>query len=314
MVSLLIPPAVRSLQRFVLLLTLALASPLASAQIQSPHVLQNAAGQAADLSYPEQSGEPGVISAPAMALYKPAGDGLFPALVLQHQCGGLRNASGSWQNHSMLEWARAAVSRGYVTLLLDSMGPRGVDSLCSGPRGGVNFMRGTRDALMAADHLKKLPFVDKERIAHAGFSWGAMVALASSGKTWGEALGNGSRFAAAVAFYPGCFTVRPASGPAYELINPDIDKPILVLMGGQDTETPPAECLPKLETVRAAGAPVQWHVYPDATHCWDCKNLHNFSKTDVRGNRVIYRYSHDFTKDAEERMFQFLRKELKIAF
>jgi dienelactone hydrolase len=283
------------------------------AQVNSSQRLRNAASLAQDLQYPDKLSEFGFFSSPSMAMYKPAGNGPFPALVLQHQCGGLRNATGSWQNQSMLEWAKTAVQRGYVALIIDSMGPRGVDSLCFSPKGGVNFMRGARDALMAAAHLKKFDFVDKERIAHAGYSWGAMLSMALSGKTWGEALGDGTRFAAAVSFYPGCFSIRPQSGPAYELINPDIDKPLLVLMGGLDVETPPSECVPKLDAVKSAGGQVQWHVYPEATHCWDCKNLNNYSKSDWRGNSVTYVYSSKITQDSEQRMFEFLEAAMKTS-
>jgi dienelactone hydrolase len=300
------------LQTALLFGLLVASAPMAVAQVHSPQALRNAASLAQDLSYPDKLSEFGFFSTPSMAMYKPVGNGPFPALVLQHQCGGLRNASGSWQNQSMLDWAKTAVQRGYVALVIDSMGPRGVDSLCSGPKSGVNFMRGARDALLAAAHLKKFDFVDKERIAHAGYSWGAMVSLALSGKTWGEALGDGTRFAAAVSFYPGCFTLRPPTGPAYDLINPDVDKPLLVLMGDLDNETPPADCLPKLEAAKSAGGPVQWHVYPETTHCWDCKNLHTFSKTDSRGNRVTYLYSSIVTQNSEQRMFDFLETELKL--
>lgn len=284
---------------------------LAEAQVRSPQSLLNAAAQAKELAYPDTFSEFGFFSTPSMAMYKPQGNGPFPALVLHHQCGGLRNPSGSWQNLSMLDWAKTAVERGYVAFIIDSMGQRGVDTLCSGAKAGVHFMRGARDALLAAEHLAKFDVVDKSRIAHAGYSWGAMVALALSGKNWGEALGNGTRFAAAVAFYPGCFTIRPPSGSPYELINPDVDTPLLVLMGSLDTETPVSDCLPKLEAAKAAGGPVQWHVYPDATHCWDCKNLDNHTKTDSRGNRVIYLYSSQITKDSENRMFDFLQTQLK---
>jgi dienelactone hydrolase len=281
------------------------------AQIHSAQSLRNAASIAQDLQYPDKLSEFGFQSTPSMAMYKPSGNGPFPALVLQHQCGGLRNATGSWQNQSMLEWAKTAVQRGYVALIIDSMGPRGVDTLCFGAKAGVNYARASRDALLAAAHLKKFDFVDKERIAHAGYSWGAMVSMVLSGKTWGDALGDGTRFAAAVSFYPGCFSIRPQTGPAYELINPDIDKPLLVLMGGLDLETPPSECVPKLEAVKSAGRPVQWHVYPEATHCWDCKNLHNYSKSDWRGNRVTYLYSSQTTQDSEQRMFEFLEAAMK---
>jgi dienelactone hydrolase len=289
---------------------LTLGSNMASAQIHSPIALRNAAALAQDLPYPDKVSEFGFFTTPQMAVYKPDGSGPFPALVLQHQCGGLRNATSGWQNLSVLEWAKTAVKRGYVAFVIDSMGPRGADSLCFGPKAGVNFMRGARDALLAAAHLKKFEFVDKERIAHAGYSWGAMVSLAVSGKTWGEALGDGTRFAAAVSFYPGCFSIRPATGPAYELINPDVDKALLVLMGELDNETPPSDCLPKLEAAKSAGGPVYWHVYPATTHCWDCRNLHNYSKTDGRGNRVTYLYNANITRDAEQRMFDFLETQM----
>lgn len=295
-----------------LIAIMTLGSGAVKAQIHSSQALRNASSLAPDLTYPEKVSEFSFFSNPQMALYKPIGDGPFPAIVLQHQCGGLRNSSGSWQNLSMLEWAKTSVRHGYVAMIIDSMGPRVVDSLCLGVKAGVNYMRGSRDALMAATHLKNFGFVDKERIVHAGFSWGGMVALAVSGKTWGESLGDGTRFAASVAFYPGCFGIRPASGYVYELLNRDVDRPLLVLMGELDAETPPAECVSKLEAIKANGGPVQWHIYPEATHCWDCKNLHNFSKTDFRGTRVTYKYSDEMTQDSENRMFTFFDSVLSL--
>lgn len=280
----------------------------AHAQLDT-QVIKDAAARARDLSFPDKVSSFGFFSAPSMALYKPEGPGPFPALVLQHQCGGLGNAR--WQNTSMLEWAKTAVKHGYVALIIDSLGPRGVDTVCMGPKGDVNFMRGARDALQAAAYLGKWDFVDTKRIAHAGYSWGAMVGLGLSGKQWGEALGNGTRFGAAVSFYPGCFTISPRTGGLpYELLNKDTDRPLLVLMGGQDNETPPSDCVPKLQAAKDQGAPVQWHIYPEATHCWDCKQLHNFSKVDVRGNAVTYRFDAGTTQDAERRMFEFLDQAL----
>ncbi len=243
-----------------------------------------------------------------MALYKPEGPGPFPALVLQHQCSGLGNSR--WQNTSMLAWAKEAVARGYVALLIDSLGPRNVETVCMGPRGGVNFTRGVKDALQAAEHLRKFDFVDKKRIALAGYSWGAMVGVLASSQQWGTTLSPGERFAAVVSFYPGCFTIRPPAGAPYEIVNTDIDRPLLVLMGEKDTETPPADCVPKLETARAAGAPVEWHVYPGLTHCWDCENLNGFSKVDIRGNQVAYYYDRGATQDSARRMFDFLKRTL----
>jgi dienelactone hydrolase len=122
----------------------------------------------------------------------------------------------------------------------------------------------------------------------------------------GERARSRRRFAAAVAFYPGCFTTRPGAGNPYEIVNADIDRPLLVLMGARDTETPLAECLPRLEAAKTAGAPVKWHSYPEATPCWDCKNLDGFSKVDLRGAHVVYRYDEDVTADFARRAFEFL--------
>jgi dienelactone hydrolase len=298
---------ITSILRRVLLAAALLVATGAGAQQAGPLAATRAA---ADLSFPTAATKPSFFSVPGMALYKPDGDGPFPALVLQHQCGGLRGR-GNWQNASMLEWARTALAKGYVVLLVDSLGPRNVETVCMGPAGGVNFARGTRDVLQAAQHVATLPFVDKERIALAGYSWGAMNAVLASSKGWGDALAvEGTRFKAAVALYPGCFTIRPPAGPAYEIARPDLDRPLLVLMGEEDTETPPSDCLPRLEAAKAAGAPVRWHVYPGTTHCFDCKNLNNFRKTDSRGNQVVYRYDEAVTRDAEKRMFEFLDEVL----
>jgi dienelactone hydrolase len=84
----------------------------------------------------------------------------------------------------------------------------------------------------------------------------------------------------------------------------------LVLAGDKDTETPASECVAKLGTAKAAGAPAEWHVFADATHCWDCAHLDGFSKTDVRGNHVAYRYSADLTRETEQRIFAFLERAM----
>lgn len=272
-----------------------------------PAALVAASSLAKDLSFPAQISGFSSFGNPRMALFKPEGPGPFPALVLMHQCAGLGNGV-RFQNVSMLDWAKAAVARGYVALLLDSLGPRGVKTVCFGAQAGVNFARGAKDALQAAEHLRKLEYVDPKRIALAGYSWGAMVGVFASGKALASALSPGGRFDAAVSFYPGCFTIRPPSGASYEIVPSDIDRPLLVLMGEADTETPAAECVSKLEAAKAAGAPVEWHVYPQTTHCWDCRSLDGFSKIDVRGNRVSYRYDKDVTADSGRRMFEFFDK------
>jgi dienelactone hydrolase len=257
---------------------------------------------APDLIFPQQAQTGSADLARRMTLMKPEGDGPFPAIVMVHQCAGL--------NGAVMANAREAVAQNYVVLMIDSFTQRDVKTVCYGPKNGVNFFRGVRDALQAAEHLRGLSYVDKNRIAFVGFSWGAMISLMTSSEHYASgALANATPFAATVSFYPGCFHITPPNGrPPYEVLNADIKRPLLVLMGEDDTETPAGECMSKLEAVKTTGAPVEWHVYPQTTHCWDCRALDGRSKTDWRGTHVEYRFSPEATKDGRKRMFEFLAR------
>jgi dienelactone hydrolase len=174
----------------------------------------------------------------------------------------------------------------------------------------VNFFRGARDALQAAEHLRQLTYVDTKRIALVGFSWGAMVGLLAASPHYVGALKFDSGFAAVASFYPGCFRITPNGRPPFDLVNPDISEPLLVLMGDADTETPASECTDKLEALRQSGLPVEWHLYPGATHGWDCAQLDGFSKIDVRGHHVEYHFRQDLTEDSQRRLFEFLDRAM----
>jgi dienelactone hydrolase len=267
-----------------------------------PEAVYRGATLADDLTFPGPL-ETSDLTSPRMALLKPSGEGPFPAIVMVHQCSGL--------NQAILAQANKAASMNYVVLRVNSLGPRGVNTVCYGPTAGVNFFRGARDALQAAEHLRRQPYVDKERIALVGFSWGAMVGLLASSPHYVEALKAGPGFTAVASFYPGCFRILPPNGrPPYEIVNTDIALPLLVLMGESDTETPAAECVEKLDAIKKAGAPIEWHVYAGTTHCWDCKQLDGFSKTDARGHHVEYRFQQSVTDDSERRLFGFLGKAM----
>ena len=273
---------------------------------QSEYSMQGA-NRARDLDLPKEVSSIAAASDPRLALYKPEGNGPFPALVLLHQCGGLRSANGRWQNMSMLDWAREGVARGYVVLLLDSFEQRGVDSVCQGPKGDVFPSRGMRDALQAAAHVRALPYVDAKRVAFAGYSWGGAVGVGVSSRQATTTLGIAERYNAVVVFYPPC-VLHPKTGDRYTVLMSGIDSPLLVLLGGKDNETPPQECSDRLKPMKDAGAPVEWHLYPEATHCWDCKNLHGFKKVDIRGSHVEYLYDETVTRDSVNRMFGFIEK------
>src|SRR5262249_37072943 len=148
---------------------------------------------------------------PRMGLHKPDGRGPFPGIVLHHQCSGLVFPRGD--NIAVLNWAGEIVKHGYAVLLIDSLGPRGVDTVCMGPKGGVSVFRGARDVLQAAEHLRKFDFIDGKRIAHVGFSWGAMIGLMTASRSLRVGLGGEQGFAASVSHYGGCFTLPLAATP-----------------------------------------------------------------------------------------------------
>lgn len=276
----------------------ALASPCI-AQTYKDAVIRFA-GAAADLTFPSEPAElrPGRAQ---MGIYKPAGDGPFPALVILPACGGVRA--------EIADWAAKAIEHGYVAFVVDPVTQRG-PPVCV-PNAPANHYRGTKDAFQALAHLRRFTFVDPARTGVLGFSWGAMVGLLASSQTFAELFSPTQRFAATVGFYPLCH-VEPMQGrPAVDFVRPDHDRPALMLLADQDLEAPAEDCVALLKKAAAAGQPVEWHVYPGATHCWDCSSMNNFTKTDFRGVRVVYRYHQDLTAAAEKRAFDYLDSRLK---
>ncbi|MET0083975.1 MAG: dienelactone hydrolase family protein [Sedimenticola sp.] len=272
-----------------------------------PYKLSEWASRSKDLTFPTKITDFGFFSSPRLSLYKPEGNGPFPAVVLQHQCGGLTNTRTGWTNRSMLEWAKRAVDKGYVALLMDSLSPRGVGTVCYGFRGGVNWGRGFKDVQQGAQHLRTLDYVDKDRVYLAGFSWGASIALLASSSTAVESIGTPGRFNAIASFYPVC-RVTPRRNPPYEIITENIDRPLLVFMGDKDNETPPQDCIDRLEPMRQRGAPIELFLYQDVTHCFDCSSLNGFRKTDVKGDSIVYYYDEQITNHAADRMFKFFEE------
>jgi dienelactone hydrolase len=272
----------------------------ASAQSFQERILSSAS-QAPDLRFPDEATELSASSPLAMAIYRPAGAGRFPALILVHTCGGLRP--------EIRNWTKQALSRGYVVFVIDSLGPRGLKTVCH-PPSPVSIWRGVKDSLQALDHLKRFEFVDPDRVGLMGFSWGALVGLLASSKTVAQVFSPSKRFAAVASFYPGCYF--PASGTRGEIefLRSDTDRPVLVLMGELDTETPPEDCLPRLKSLKERGIPVRWHLYPKTTHCWDCSSLRDFSKVDSLGHEVVYLYDEQVTNDSTRRAFDFLADHL----
>lgn len=283
------------------ILVAALALLALSAEAQMAQRLKAQSSQQADLAFATEAGELGTFSSLHDGFFKPAGPGPFPAVVLLHSCGGIRG--------EMKAWAEAALKAGYAVLVPDSM--RGAKNNCYPPLAVSNGRR-AKDALDAVTHLTKLPFIDPKRIYAVGFSQGTFIVEMISGRSIAAALGDAQapRYAATAGLYGGCgWNAAPPRLPdRVEFLQRDGDRPLLLLMGEEDNETPSDVCLDMLPKVKESGVPVEWHIYPKATHCWDCSTLHNFSKTDFKGDRIVYRYDSAITEDSMKRTFAFFAK------
>lgn len=223
----------------------------------------------------------------------------LPALIVFHTCAGIKE--------HIRYWSKEAIKEGFVVLVPDSM--RGLRTDCGSPPNVPNG-RWVKDALDAAAHLATLPYVDQKRISIVGFSKGAFVStwIASSGVA--KALRpDAPSIASAVAFYGFCGIGPTRARPKGAVIlQSDTDRPLLMLFGGKDNETPPTSCLEALPGLKANGAPVEWHLYPEATHCWDCAESHGFTKAAWNGETISYRYDAGITADSRRRLFEFLSR------
>lgn len=261
-----------------------LGAPLAWAQ--SPSIYGRAIAAYPDLSFGNEAKELGLFSSVGNSVFKPGGAGPFPAVVLAHTCGGL-------QAH-ITDRAKDLLAAGFVVLVLDAYGPRNHTAFCQ-PR-GVLAPRVYKDAFDALAHLSQMKEVDADRIYLVGLSLGSFVASSAASPVLARLVGSDQRFRATVGWYGSC-TLDVSPYPKWQLLHPDTDRPVLLLLAGKDTETPVAECFPLVEQLKAEGRPVDWHVYPEATHGWD--------KSDPRRGYV---YSAETTQDAMRRTVEFLRR------
>jgi len=201
------------------------------------------------------------------ALFRPDGDGPFPAIVAMHGCGGLIQAHGGMFSRD-LGWARELREEGFIVLFIDSFRSRGFVGGCNTNGEGPPvhpWSERPRDAYAGLLYLQARPDVMPDRIGLIGWSHGGasvMFTVAADDSARPRSLPHGD-FRAAVAFYPGWCRpgwIPPSWAPAM---------PLLVLMGAADDWVTPAACAQVTEAAAKAGAPVQTVLYPGAFHDFD---------------------------------------------
>ena len=102
---------------------------LVSALITATILAAASAAQGAALPAPQQVNIPQGSAALHALLYKPDGDGPFPAVIALHACGGLATHAEAIQARYR-DWAEQLVKAGNAVLLPDSYGSRELGPQC----------------------------------------------------------------------------------------------------------------------------------------------------------------------------------------
>lgn len=178
-------------------------------------------------------------------VYKPRGEGPFPAVIVLHACAGLDDHAHQWAKQ-LNEW-------GYVAFPIDSFGPRGVSNVCTNT-GRVTGMERALDAIGAVQSLWQLSFVQTEKIGIIGFSHGGIAALEATKENLSRYVAklDSIPFKAVVAYYPKC-----DSGYS-------IAVPTMILIGEKDDWTPADNCR-SLDTFEM----IQVNTFENAHHGFD---------------------------------------------
>ncbi|HET9068690.1 MAG TPA: dienelactone hydrolase family protein [Amaricoccus sp.] len=220
--------------------------------------------------------EPDALSellAPAYRVMKPEGAGPFPTALLFSGCDGPRD--------SMLRWAERLNREGWAAIVVDSHGPRGLVGhevwrlVCAG-----QILLGSEragDVLIAVDDARRMPFVDRERIALVGAShggWAIMDLLAMNpperlpynlARLRADAPADPlAGVAAVVLLYPYCGEANLARGGGWKRA-----VPTLFLLSGDDYVAPSGRCIEITDELEAHGLPVETMVLEGVTHGFD---------------------------------------------
>ncbi len=197
-------------------------------------------------------------------LYRPDGDGPFPAVVALHDCGGFTQRPTT-QAQLYSEWAKRLVGNGFVVLFPDSFASRGLGSQCRERNRKVRASRErVADANAARHWLAAQGYVRPDHISLLGWSNGGVAVLWAVRRTAAHH-DDSADFRSAVALYPGCRRLREIAWSARV--------PTLILIGSADDWTPAAACQQVVAGARGRSAQAEIKVYPGAHHEFDRANL-----------------------------------------
>jgi dienelactone hydrolase len=220
-------------------------------------------------------------------LYRPAGAGPFPAIVLAHTCAGI--------NEHTSVWGKRLASWGYVVLAPDSIGPRGERTLC-GRGNAVSGNARVADVAGAIAYLNAQPFVRQNDIGLIGHSHGGWTVMRAVQAEYGLAARG---LKAAVAYYPSCSSRADLN----------VAVPLLVMIGERDDWTSASDCHRLQAAALVNPSLVEFVYYPNAYHSFD-NQAPDRRVTVADGKTHHLAYDPSGAPDAEARTRAFFAKYL----
>lgn len=214
-------------------------------------------------------------------LSMPSGEGPFPAVVLLPHCGGLSPNVVSF-------WPGILNRLGYATLVVDTLGARGLKRCPSKKFVHETMPSLAQDAYGALTYLAGLPEIDRDRVGAMGFSLGGMMINYFAGRRY--EVPGGLRFRAGAALYSSCRTMSADQ----------LTMPLTVINGALERLNGRCRYVanrPKLE----------FRELPNAYHAYDNQRFVRVRK-DVAGNKMLY--NAEATEQARTLVEAFFAKHL----
>ncbi len=202
-------------------------------------------------------------------LYKPAGTGTLPTVVMMHGCAGVYSYSdpalGVSGTHK--EWAKRLNDAGYAALLVDSFTPRSTQNQCGNGVAGVDeAVDRPKDARAALQWIVSNAVAPADRVALIGWSNGGSATMATLDSS--HATPGSLRFAGGFSFYPGCGLLNNFGGISMSSWLPYA--PMEILHAATDPLYTAGSCGTRVNRAHTAGAVgLNLTVYAGARHSFD---------------------------------------------
>ena len=226
----------------------------------------------------------------------------YPVVMYQYSGPGSQEVADAWSNgfYPGGWWESYLAQEGFISVIVDGRGTgaRGADfEKCTYLRLGDLE---SRDQVAAAQYLASLPFVDAERIAIWGWSFGGfntMMAMSDGGFRFrcGVAVAAPSNWKYYDTVYTERYMRTPKENPNYDEVCPigraeKLEGNLLLMHGTADDNVHFRNCTEMSEALVQAGKPFEMQVYTNRNH-------------GIHGGKTRW---HLFG-----RMFEFLKRQMK---